>query len=61
MQCKPETEKQRLERIAVALMAAYVSNSSPQLVGTGAKDFAESAIDIARIFIKQLDALVLDE
>lgn len=57
MSCKPETEKQRLERIAVALMAGMLA-SEPR---GNSLWIAGEAISAAQDLIKQLDALVLDE
>jgi len=58
MSCKPETEKQRLERIAVALMAAALQGNGLRYPP---KTAALMAIGDARELIKQLDAMVLDE
>jgi len=60
MTCKPESKKQRLERIAVQLMAGYLASPllQPKL---GMELFAKESIAAAQHLIKQLDALPLDE
>lgn len=61
MTCKPESAKQRLERIAVQIFAAYKSNPCPQICNATAEEMAAAAIYQAQELIKQLDALPLDE
>lgn len=55
MTCKPETAKQRLERIAAQVLAAQAHTSLPF------DQAARIAIEAAKTLIKQLDALDLDE
>lgn len=61
MTCKPESAKQRLERIAVQLMAGLLSNPNPQHCDAQAAELGSAAIYQARELIKQLDALPIDE
>ena len=61
MSCKPESQKQRLERIAVQLMAGQEGNPHEAAVGMSREQAVKAAIDSARELIKQLDALPLDE
>ena len=58
MACKPETEAQRLERIATQLLAGMFANPENRHNGFELPAFA---IEIAVIFIKQLDALAIAE
>lgn len=53
--CKPESKKQRVERIAVLIMAAQAQTS------LSFDQAAAISIEAARELIKQLDALPLDE
>jgi len=55
-----ESKKQRLERIAVQLMAGYLASPllQPKL---GTALFAKESIEAAKELIKQLDALPADE
>lgn len=59
MSCKPESQKQRLERIAVQLMAGMIAGSGYVILPKGTSE--GRAIEAARELIKQLDALPLDE
>jgi hypothetical protein len=61
MSCKPESQKQRLERIAVHVLAGLLANPDPQIVATGPRTMAEIAVGQATEFISVLDALPLDE
>lgn len=61
MTCKPESQKQRLERIAVQCMAAYGANPSAEAMRMTLSEVAKQSIDQAKALIKQLDALPLDE
>lgn len=58
MTCKPESKKQRLERIAVQIVAGLCANSNIAAIKTST---IAQAIEVARELIKQLDALPLDE
>lgn len=60
MSCKPESQKQRLERIAVQMMAGMLANSSFNGPGKAAI-LPGAAIGAAKALIKQLDALPIDE
>lgn len=55
MTCKPESQKQRLERIAIPIMAAQAYTNLPF------DQAAAIAAEAARALIKQLDALPIDE
>lgn len=55
MTCKPESQKQRLERIAIPIMAAQAYTNLPF------DQAAAIAVEAARALIKQLDALPIDE
>lgn len=59
MTCKPESQKQRLERIAVQLMAGMVAGGGYVILPKGTSE--GRAIEAARELIKQLDALPIDE
>ena len=59
--CKPESQKQRLERIAVQILAGFGANPHPQAWATPREELSKAAIDTAKALIKQLDALPLDE
>lgn len=59
--CKPESQKQRLERIAVQLMAGMMANPSLTAGPEMALKFPSAAVGAAKALIKQLDALPLDE
>lgn len=61
MACKPETEAQRLERIATQLLAGMLSNSSVTWCRAGSRLNAETAILHSKELIKQLDALAIAE
>lgn len=61
MTCKPETEAQRLERIATQLLAGLTANSNPQACRMSAVEVAQIAIFRAKELIKQLDALAIAE
>jgi hypothetical protein len=58
MTCKPESQKQRLERIAVQILAGLCGNGSLPAVTTTT---IRQSVEVARELIKQLDALPLDE
>lgn len=60
MTCKPESKKQRLERIAVQMHAALI-RSDQDYIKQARANRAHDAIAEARELIKQLDALPLDE
>lgn len=59
MTCKPESERQRLERIAVQVLTGY--NANPIADGHDHASMVKYALIQARELIKQLDALDLDE
>ena len=59
MSCKPESQKQRLERIAVQIASAYSANQG--LINAPYAEVAEYSIAQAQELIKQLDALPIDE
>lgn len=61
MTCKPESQKQRLERIAVQLMAAEMQVRGFRDLGADEHSEARQAIRAAQELIKQLDALPLGE
>lgn len=53
MSCKPESKNQRLERIAVQVLAGYCAN--PSLSTYSDRVCAANAISAAKELIKQLD------
>lgn len=53
MSCKPESKNQRLERIAVQVLAGLAA-SSPSL-SVSRRTLVAAAIDTAKELIKQLD------
>lgn len=59
MTCRPESEAQRLERIATQLLAGILAN--PGNAERGGHNLAFEAIDTATKLIKQLDALAIAE
>lgn len=59
MSCKPESQKQRLERIAVQIMAGMLVADGYVILPKGTTE--GRAIEAARELIKQLDALPIDE
>jgi len=61
MACKPETEAQRLERIATQLLAGLIANPTGTWHRAHSKINAETAIFHAKELIKQLDALAIAE
>lgn len=61
MSCKPETEKQRLERIAVQILGGFAANVHLATNFEERVEIVGGAILSAQELIKQLDALVLDE
>lgn len=61
MTCKPESQKQRLERIAVQLMAGLSANGFEPIAELTWPQLAATSIEGARELIKQLDSLPLDE
>lgn len=61
MTCKPESQKQRLERIAVQLMAGMRANPDPRACDLTPEGAAQLAIRDGQALIRQLDALPLDE
>lgn len=61
MSCKPESKKQRIERIAVQVLAAATANSHEAFCALSRKQTATFAIEQARELINQLDSLPLDE
>lgn len=61
MTCKPESKKQRLERIAVQLMAGMMANKGLTGVEGAFAKFPLTAIKAAKELIKQLDALPPDQ
>lgn len=56
MTCKPETEAQRLERIATQLLAAFIAAGHFPTEGV-----VEDSTKAATKLIKQLDALAIAE
>lgn len=61
MACKPETEAQRMERIATQLLAGLTANAHPQACSMNAEDAVQIALIRAKELIKQLDALAIAE
>ena len=61
MTCKPESQKQRLERIAAQVLAGYAGNASSAVATATVEKLSETSIRMAKALIKQLDALPLDE
>lgn len=61
MTCKPESQKQRLERIAVQILAGITANPDSEYVYLAHPEAAKFAIAQAQELIKQLDALPIDE
>jgi len=55
MTCKPESQKQRLERIAVQILAGLVAN--PECMGQSASTLSEAAIGHAIALTQKLDEL----
>lgn len=61
MTCKPESQKQRLERIASRVLAGYAGNASSAVATATCEKLAETSVRMAQALIKQLDALPIDE
>lgn len=61
MTCKPESQKQRLERIAVQILGGFAANVHLATNFEERKEIVKGAIMSAQELIKQLDALPLDE
>jgi hypothetical protein len=57
MSCKPESQKQRLERIPVQILAGLCGNGSLTAVTTTT---IRQSVEVAQELIKQLDALPLE-
>ena len=55
MSCKPESKNQRLERIAVQILAGMLANPALADPATKMVDTIDQSIRIAKHFIKQLD------